>query len=98
MRVVWTRKARARLRELHDYIAKDSPQRARAIVDRLTTRSQSLAQPPLTGRRVPEFARAEIRELLDRPYRLIYRVQSDAVEILTVKHYRQRLADRPEDL
>lgn len=98
MEVVWTAKARARLRELHDYIAKDSPQRALAVVDRLTARALLLAEPPLTGRRVPELSRDDIREWLERPFRLIYRIRNGRVEIITVKHYRQRLSDQPGDL
>ncbi len=38
-----------------------------------------------------------MRELLERPYRIIYRVSATGIEILTVKHYRQRLIDLPED-
>jgi len=71
MRVVWTAKAKARLREIQDYIAKDSPDRARAVVDRLLARSMTLADPPLIARQVPEYARVDLREVLDRPYRLI---------------------------
>lgn len=98
MEVVWTAKARARLRELHDFIAKESPQRALAVVDRLTARALLLAEPLLTGRRVPELSRDDMRELLDRPFRLIYRIRNHRIEIITVKHYRQRLSDRPDDL
>ncbi len=43
------------------------------------------------------FADDEVRELLERPYRIIYRVSAAGIEILTVKHYRQRLIDRPGD-
>jgi hypothetical protein len=34
----------------------------------------------------------EVRELLERPYRIVYRVTDSAVEVLTVKRYRQRPA------
>ena len=98
MRVVWTAKAKARLREIQDYIAKDSPDRARAVVDRLLARSMTLADPPLIARQVPEYARVDLREVLDRPYRLIFRVTEERIDILAVKHYRQRLADKPDEL
>lgn len=98
MKVVWTAKALARLDELHDYIAEHSPANARAVVERLTAKAVTLALPPLIGRRVPEYRQDEIREILDRPFRLIYRVNDGRIEILTVKHYRQRLSERPGDL
>jgi len=47
---------------------------------------------------LPGFVDDEVRELLGRPYRIVYRVTDATVEILTVKHYRQRLIDRPQDL
>jgi toxin ParE1/3/4 len=40
---------------------------------------------------VPEYRDAKIRQLLERPYRIIYRVTGDEVAILTVMHYRQLL-------
>lgn len=40
---------------------------------------------PLAGRVVPEYAdRQEIRELLRRAYRIVYRVGENAIEILTI--------------
>jgi plasmid stabilization system protein ParE len=39
---------------------------------------------PLRGRRVPEFADRELRELILRNYRMVYRVRGSAVEVLTV--------------
>ncbi len=98
MRVVWTEKAQARLREIQEYIAHDSPQRALAVVDRLIARSMTLAEPPLLGKPVREYPRSDLRELLEKPYRLIYRVRDDRIDVLSVKHYRQRLSDRPQDL
>lgn len=40
MKVAWSNKAKARLREIHDYIAQESPIRAKQVVDRLTRRSE----------------------------------------------------------
>ena len=37
----------------------------------------------------------DVRELLERPYRLLYRVTPTQVEILTALHYRQLM---PADL
>jgi len=98
MRVAWSDKAKTRLREIHDYIAQDSPIRAKQVVDRLTRRSERLALAPRVDRRVPEYLREDLREVLDRPFRLIYLVSEERIEIVTVKHYRQRLPEQPADL
>ncbi len=73
MRVYWTQEARDRLREIEAYIAKDSPQGAKQVIDRLLRRSLQLADLPNSGRRVPEYPEADLRELLERPVRIIYR-------------------------
>ena len=42
-----------------------------------------------------QFRREDIREILERPYRVIYRVLPNRIDVLTVMHYRQLL---PGDL
>jgi toxin ParE1/3/4 len=91
MKVYWTQEARARLLDIQTYIAQFSPKAARLVTARILKRSRRLASPPLEGRRVPEYPKADLREVLKRPFRLIYLVKPDQVEIVTVKHYRQRL-------
>lgn len=95
MKVYWTAEARTRLLDIQAYIAKDSPNAARQVTERLLRRSRSLATPPLIGRRLPEYPNEELRELLERPFRLIYRVTAERIEIVTVKHYRQKLVSIP---
>ncbi len=97
MKVVWTDRAKLRLREIQEYIAAESPRIAPEVVRRLVTRSRQLATLPLSGRAVPEYRRDDIRELLERPYRIIYLVLpgQQRVDVLTVRHYRQLL---PSDL
>ena len=98
MKVYWTDEATRRLRELSAYIAKDSPQAAKQVVAGLLKRSRSLAAPPLLGRKVPEYPDSELREVLERPYRLIYQVTDRGIEIVTVMHYRQLLPEDPKQL
>lgn len=95
MRVYWSHEAARRLREITTYIAQDSPAAARHVAATLLQRSRTLALPPMIGRRLPEYPEADLRELLERPYRIIYAVTSAGIEIVTVMHYRQLL---PADL
>jgi toxin ParE1/3/4 len=95
MKVVWTSEARERLLEIQAYISQYSPKAARSVTTRILQRSRKLASPPTTGRRLPEYPEAELREVLERPFRIIYLVKGDRVEVLTVKHYRQRLPRTP---
>ncbi|MGQ0835489.1 MAG: type II toxin-antitoxin system RelE/ParE family toxin [Gammaproteobacteria bacterium] len=98
MEVVWTERARARLRELHAYITERAPLRAPSVIARLIDRAERLGSAPLSGHRLIRWPGDELREILERPYRIIYRVTPTRIEIITVKHYRQRLAERPNEL
>jgi plasmid stabilization system protein ParE len=96
--VHWSHKARTRLREIHAYIAKDSPLSATQMVDRLTRRGEHLAAETRIDRRVPEYPEDDLREVLERPYRLIFQASPGRIDILTIKHYRQRLPAQATDL
>lgn len=98
MKVYWTLEARARLAEIQTYIAQESPMVARDVAARVLRRSQQLAVPPLLGRRLPEYPNSDLRELLERPFRIIYVVKPERIEIVTIKHYRQNLPRSPRRL
>ena len=85
-RVVWTRPALDDVREIREYIARDSSRYARAVVERLFAAVERLREYPLSGRVVPELEQATLREVVDAPYRIVYRVRADVLEIITVVH------------
>jgi len=91
VRVVWTENAQRHLTQIHDYIAIDSPRYALAMVDRITRRSQQCGKFPLMAGKVLEYDREDIREVLENPYRIIYRVLADRVDILAIIHGARRL-------
>ena len=91
MKVHWTDTALEHLQAIHAYIARNSPQYALRIVDRLTRRSQQIAEFPLSGRVVREFEFQQIREVLEGPYRIIYYIKPDQVDVLAVVHATQEI-------
>ncbi len=91
MNIIWSPLALKRVRDIATYIADDNPAAAEAWVERLFGKVTMLKQSPRAGRQVPELARAEIRELIFGNYRIIYRLDSSAIAILTVRHNRQIL-------
>ena len=46
--------------------------------------AEQAAMLPLAGRRVPEFALDEVREMIKKGYRIVYLVTDEHVEIVTV--------------
>ncbi len=61
------------------------------MVDKLTRRSEQIANFPMSGREVPEYEAEDIREVIEKPYRIIYRVKSDQIDILAVVHAARQL-------
>ena len=86
MKVHWTRTAEAHLDAIYAYIAQDSKTYALRAVDRITRRSQQIAAFPLSGRRVPEYDADQIREVFEGPYRIIYHIRSDQIDVIAVIH------------
>lgn len=93
MKVVWTDEAKAHLIGIHEYIKRDAPFYAAETVDRLTRRVEQLIDHPHSGRIVPKFDDENLRELIARPYRLIYRIRPDRIDIIAVFHGTQQLPD-----
>jgi len=89
--VEWAEIARTDLDELLDFIAQDEPGAALAGLEQAAKRLESM---PLRGRVVPELARQNIRlyrELIVRPWRIIYRVGTGRVLVLAVLDGRRDL-------
>jgi len=86
MKVHWTTTAEKHLDSIYAYIAQDSPQYAKRVVDRLTRRSKQISVFPLSGRKVPEFEMDQIREVIEGPYRIIYHMRPDQLDIIAVLH------------
>ena len=93
MRVHWTDRAKRRLTLIHDYIAKDAPLVAPHVIERLVRRSMHIGKVPYAGREVPEYQREDVREVLERPYRILYHITPARIDVITVMHYRQLLPD-----
>jgi toxin ParE1/3/4 len=90
VKIEWTDNALEQLRAIYDYIAWNSPEYARRLIDRITRRSQQIAIFPLSGRMVPEYEMSQIREVIESPYRIIYYIKPDQIDVLAVIHQAQQ--------
>ena len=96
MKVHWTGTAEGHLDAIYAYIAQDSPRYALRMVDRLTRRSRQIADFPLSGRKVPEYEMDQIREVIEGPYRIIYYLKPDQIDVLAVIHGSQDALSQDE--
>jgi toxin ParE1/3/4 len=96
MTIIWSPLALERVAEIASWIATERPSAAKRMVTDLFAAAKRLSRFPESGRRVPEFDRPELREVIHRGYRIVYHVAEDHVAILTVRHSLQLM--QPEDL
>ncbi len=85
MKIRWTHEALERLMEIEAFISTDSPERAIKFVDEIIEHAEkTLPDQTRLGRVVPEISNPNIRELIFKKYRIVYRLNKSNVEILTV--------------
>ena len=95
MKVGWTDEALRHLDDIYRHIAGDAPAYARRMVDKITRRTQQIGAFPESGRMVPEYQDPDIREVIEPPYRIVYRITPERLDVLAVFHGAQSLPDDP---
>jgi plasmid stabilization system protein ParE len=55
-----------------------------ALVAQLLERIEQLECFPQSGRIVPEFQQSELRELIEPPFRLVYRLTSNSLTVIRI--------------
>jgi toxin ParE1/3/4 len=94
--VIWTEPATADVERLAAYLSDESPLRAEQILERVVARAESLRASPERGRTPPELRAIgdrAWREVLEPPWRIIYRIAGRRVEIHAVFDGRRSLED-----
>ena len=87
--VRWSETATGDLRRIYDYISNDSAVYAKRVVNEVIDKSEYLKEYPNIGRVVPELNNSKIRELIVYSYRMVYQLENEDVEILTLVHSRK---------
>ena len=93
-RVLWTDAAQSDLNEIAQFIAAESLDNALAVIDRLERRCSTLERLPERGRVVPELKAVDIliyRELIVKPWRIVYRRDANQVYVMAVLDGRRSL-------
>ena len=84
--IEWSSTAQNDLNDIIDYIAKDSVEYALSFYEQIREKTENLTKFPKIGRIVPELDDPNIRELILRNYRLIYRILEENVQIVRLFH------------
>jgi addiction module RelE/StbE family toxin len=91
--LTWHPEAAEDLDRIATYLEHESPAVARALAQRITAAIERLRQFPRSGRIVPEEQDDAIREVLVGPYRVVYRLLYDDVQIVMIRHGSQILGE-----
>ena len=86
-KVVLAPRAIEDLRDIVLYVAPDRPEAAKRLGFALIERTKVLSGFPFSGRVVPEFDDRLIRELILKPYRIVYRVDEKAKAIGVARYW-----------
>ena len=92
-RIVWSPQALRDIESIREYIAQDSDRYAELVVGRIIASVERLRAFPESGRVVPERGDPEIREVIVKPFRVVYRHRPGVVEIATVFRASRLLPD-----
>ncbi len=93
MKIIWSPTARTKTKEILKYVAEDNPDAALSLIDQFEVKVEKLKENPELGRVLPELKNDKIRELVvHKNYGVIYEINPDIVEILTIRHFRQNFS------
>ncbi|HTR23734.1 MAG TPA: type II toxin-antitoxin system RelE/ParE family toxin [Terriglobales bacterium] len=84
MRIVWSPRSLRDLQAIHEYIATDSELYGNLTIARIFAAAERLSSFPYSGRIVPEMDEPRIREIIVGPFRVVYRVREELIEVTTV--------------
>ena len=96
MKIYWSPLAVESLEEIYEYISNDNVAAAQNLIENIFDKVESLADNSERGRIVPELNREDVRELFEGEYRIIYKLESKKLFILTIRNFKQLLQE--EDL
>lgn len=93
--IIWSHTAVEDLRQIVQFIALDDPNAAAGLAERVLARIEQAAEFPLSNRVVPEKGEPAIREIILRPYRIVYYAdeQRQSIHILRIWHAARGIPD-----
>jgi toxin ParE1/3/4 len=84
--IIWTETALRDIESIAVFISRDSEFYAKQFVQKLITATLKLEKFPAIGKSLRELPHSEYKEVLFKKYRIIYRIASEYIYIISVHH------------
>ena len=85
-KVIWSPDSLEDIKQIYDFIAKDSFDRAALFIERIIESTNRLEEFPYTGRVIREIGKEHCREIIYGAYRIMYEIKDDDVRISAIVH------------
>ncbi len=89
--VIWTGPAKRDLEDIIEFIAVDNSDAASAVAKRIISHTRQLEKHPFSGSYVPEIGGTSIRQLIESPCRIFYRIVDERAYILQIRRFERIL-------
>jgi addiction module RelE/StbE family toxin len=94
VQVNWSRQAVEDIYAASEYHRQSSVRYADALIDKIFDKANLLEQHPRMGRMVPELGRDDVRELIYKQYRVVYKIVDEfRIDVLAVHPSSRPLSD-----
>lgn len=90
-RILWSSSAISHFSSWIRYISRDSVAAAERQRKKILRAAEQLSSFPRSGRVVPEFNNQSLREVIQKPIRIIYELKNKEVHILAMHHSSRQL-------
>ena len=97
VKIVYSKLSKNDLKEIYDYIAKDSISYAKREISLIKEAVKGIKRNIFIGLKFAKFDNEMIRELIFRNYLIIYEISDDKqlIAILTIHHHSRLLSNNP---
>ena len=82
--------AKEDMNQIEEYISRDSIYYANKTIEGIVEKIKYLSMFPYMGRKIPEYNNINLREIIYKSYRILYKVNSN-VYILNVIHHSRNI-------
>ncbi len=95
VKIFITQQAKEDLKNIKVYIQKDSYQNSIKVLQTLVEKIKILEKYPEIGKVIARTSSGPLRQIMVYSYRIIYRIENNNVQVLTVYHSARLLSNNP---